>query len=162
MIKNKNWKIICSATLILLSCVSYGQQTTYNLAIKNVKVFDSKTKKVQENKTILINSGTIVSIVSSPQKVKATKTIDGNNRLVVPGFIDTHTHLRNVYGIIEDVEKDSVGLDRKKLSDTYLKYGTTTIVDMGQPEKWMNTSIDFDNYKNFLSGKNHHKRGGNI
>src|SRR5688500_5941052 len=96
-----------------------------------------------EKKTILINSDTIASIVSSSQKVKATKMIDGNNRLIVPGFIDTHTHLRNVYGTIEDVEKDSMGLERKKLSDTYLKHGTTTIVDMGEPEKWMNTSLDW-------------------
>jgi hypothetical protein len=75
-------KLICLG-LILLNFIGYGQQTTYELAIKNVNVFDSKTKNVIRNKTILINSDTIQSIVSSSQKVKATKTIDGNNRLVV-------------------------------------------------------------------------------
>ena len=143
MRKRKNWRIISGAALFLVSYIGYGQQTTYDLAIKNVKVFDSKTKKTLEKKTILINSDTIASIVSSSQKVKATKTIDGNNRLIVPGFIDTHTHLRNVYGTIEDVEKDSMRLDRKKLADTYLNYGTTTVVDMGMPEVWMNTLLDW-------------------
>jgi imidazolonepropionase-like amidohydrolase len=141
LLKKKKWKILFCATLILPSCISYGQPPTYGLAIKNVKIFDGKTKKVQENKTILINSDEIAAIVSASRKVNAAKTIEGNNRLVVAGFIDTHTHLKNVYGTLEDVEKSGMALDRKKLSDTYLRYGTTTLVDMGQPEKWMDASL---------------------
>lgn len=132
-----------SFVLNLLIGMGYGQPSHYDLAIKNVTVFDSKTRKLQKHKTILINADTIAAIVKSSIKVNATKTIDGDNRLILPGFIDTHTHLRNVYGKISDDEKEPVRLDRKKLSDTYLKYGTTTIVDMGQPERWMETSLDW-------------------
>lgn len=132
-----NRALILVVAFIMFIFNGCTQQPNYELAIKNVKLFDSK------NKTILINQDTIALIIDASQKFNAESTIEGNGRLVVPGFIDTHTHLKNVYGTIEDVEKDSIGLDRKKLSDTYLKYGTTTIVDMGQPEKWMNTSLDW-------------------
>jgi len=129
------------SSLWLLSCSSaHAQRATYDLAIRDVSVFDSKTKQVRNNRTILIKGGLIVGIVESSRRVRAARVIEGQDRLVVPGFIDTHTHLRNVYGTIEDVEKSPGGLDRNKLAATYLKYGTTTIVDMGQPEKWLATS----------------------
>lgn len=130
-----NWKPLLSTMLLFLSGISYGQSPIYDLVIQDVKVFDSRTKKVHKNRSILINADTIVSVISASRTVKAKKIIAGANRLVVPGFVDTHTHLRNVYGSLEQV--DTTGLDRKKLATTYLNYGTTTLVDMGMPEAWM-------------------------
>jgi imidazolonepropionase-like amidohydrolase len=127
--------------LLLLPGGSYAQHHASELAIQNVRVFDSKTKRVRAHKTVLIDAGLIVGIVSANQNVHATTVLEGNDRLVVPGFIDTHTHLRNVYGSLEEVAKNQAGLDRQKLADTYLRYGTTTIVDMGQPEQWIDTSL---------------------
>lgn len=137
------WNIVYLFYIILIfvSSRSSGQLITYDLAIKNITVFNSKTKKLRKHKAVLINADTIVAIINNSIRFNAISTINGNNRMIVPGFIDTHTHLKNVYGKISEDEKLAVSLDRKKLSDTYLKYGTTTIIDMGQPEKWMDTSL---------------------
>ncbi|GGH14164.1 amidohydrolase family protein [Mucilaginibacter phyllosphaerae] len=126
-----------------LNCTAYSQSVTYDLAIKNVTLYNSKTKKLQKHQSVLINADTIAAIIKSSKPFSAKKIIDGNDRLIVPGFIDTHTHLKNVYGKISNDEKAPVNLDRKKLADTYLKYGTTTIIDMGQPEQWMDTSLNW-------------------
>lgn len=134
-------KFIVSIFLLIISNTSSGQKNKYDLIILNAAVFDSKKGEVQKNKTILIKDGIIINVSDSKNGVTAKRVIDAKGKLVTPGFIDTHTHLRNVYGTIEDFEKDTAGLVREKLSSTYLKYGTTTIVDMGQPEKWMETTL---------------------
>jgi len=63
----------------------------YDLAIKNVKIFDSKTKVVTPNQTILIKGDEISEIIDNSETFNADTIIEGNNRLVMPGFIDTHT-----------------------------------------------------------------------
>jgi len=120
----------------------FKSSSNYHLVIKNVMLFDSNSKKLHKNKTILINDDTIVAIIDAKQNVKANKIIEGQGKLLVPGFIDTHVHLRQMLnvgrGIAPEYISDSY---RNKLSDKCLQFGTTTLVDMGQPEKWMQTTI---------------------
>lgn len=126
--------------IIIITISSCKEQITYDIAIKNVSVFDSKNKEVIENQTILINTDTIVAIVNSNDNVKANQIIQGNGRLVTPGFVDTHIHLTDIYGgninSPEILSEDSLEIYREKLSETYLRYGTTTIKVAGQPQKW--------------------------
>ena len=64
-------------TILLSQSSVFGQiskRNTYDLAIKNVDIFDSKTKKILKNKTILVKDDTIFSIVNSTKKVKAKKS----------------------------------------------------------------------------------------
>jgi len=129
---------------ILLACSSIPKTTTYDLAIQNVSVFDSKTKKTLKNKTVLINEDVIVSIIDASKPFIASKTTEGNERLIVPGFIDTHMHLRQMLNIARSVAPEFIDdTYRKKLAEKCLPYGTTTIVDMGQPEKWMDITINW-------------------
>ena len=117
------------------------------MAIKDVKIFDSETKQVIENKTILVQSDTIASIVDAEKRVNAVKTIRGNKRLVCPGFIDTHIHLADITGDYErapDIfHEDSVQVYRDRLAKAYLSYGVTTVRDAGHAEKWMDVSLDW-------------------
>lgn len=141
---NKSTILFAGLILILIGFMGCSHQPTHKLAIKNVKIFDSRNKTVLENKTILINADTITSIIDASQKVYADETIEGSGRLVVPGFIDTHVHLRQMLdvgnGSSPKVINDSY---RKKLAEKFLEYGTTTVLDMGQPESWMYTTIDW-------------------
>lgn len=124
------------------ACFSQGK---YDLAIKNVDLFDSKTKKVLINQTILINADTIASIVAGDVDVLAFNVIEGNGRLATPGFVDTHIHLTNTYGDYEEapeyLAKDSLTYYRQLLADEFLKYGTTTIRVAGQPENWIKPTL---------------------
>lgn len=126
---------------LLLALTSCGQTKSCDLAIKNATVFDSKTGTLSKNRTILIKAGIIVSVTDGKKEFSAIKTIDAKGRLVTPGFIDTHIHPTDVFGDYNEAPEylpnDSLLFYRKKLSDTYLPYGVTTAMIMGQPEKWL-------------------------
>ncbi|MBK5269517.1 MAG: amidohydrolase family protein [Bacteroidia bacterium] len=134
-------KLITFLLPLLIALTSCGQTKSYDLAIKNATVFDSKIGTLSKNQTILIKEGIIVGVTDSKKDFSATKTIDTKGKLVTPGFIDTHIHPTDVFGDYnaapEYLPKDSLMFYRKKLSDTYLPYGVTTAMIMGQPEKWL-------------------------
>lgn len=119
----------------------------YDLAIKNVDVFDSEKGEILKNKTILINADSVVSVVPASQQTNTRNETEGHGRLVVPGFIDTHTHLTDIIGDYDNapeyIPRDSLGIYRGLLSTTYLNYGVTTVAEMGQPEKWMEASLEW-------------------
>ncbi len=123
-------------------------QNKYDLAITNVQIFDSKTTEVLENKTVLIKADTIAAIINGDQPFKAIKTIEGKQRLLTPGFIDTHVHTVGNYGADaaspEDYKEDN-GLEmlRNLQAEHYLNFGITTIIDMGQPEPWIDVTLDW-------------------
>ena len=138
------------------------------MAIQNVSVFDSQNKLVLKNKTILINNDTIAAIVNADDKISAKKIIEGKGRLVTSGFIDTHIHLRQMLDLAPGIQPEIIDdTYRKKLSEKTLSYGTTTTLDMGQPENWIpttidwqkNTSPDYPNY--FITGAAMVSKGNN-
>ena len=140
-----NWQLV----ILLLTGITIAscKEHSCDLAIVDVKIFDSKNKKVINDKTILIRGDSIAAIISANQEFNALNTIEGNKRLVTSGFIDTHIHLTDIYGDYENapeyIEKDSINSYQDQMAQTYLKYGTTTIVDMAQPEKWIDVTIDW-------------------
>ncbi|PHN02524.1 amidohydrolase family protein [Flavilitoribacter nigricans] len=136
--------IIALCALITLSACGQQKQVLYDLAIRNVDLFDSQQRTVLKAKTILINADTIAGMVDASDEIKAQRVIDGNGRLAVPGFIDTHVHLSHVLGDAYN-DLDALGdIHRQIMRDTYLPYGTTTVVEMGQPPKWIRSSIEWE------------------
>ncbi len=134
-------KLLTLLLPLFITLTSCGQTKNYDLAIKNATVFDSKTGALSLNQTILIKAGIIIKVTENQKNYSATKTIDAKGKLVTPGFIDTHIHPTDVFGDYnaapEYLPKDSLVFYRKKLSNTYLPYGVTTVMIMGQPEKWL-------------------------
>ncbi len=133
---------------LVLNLASCNQNKTYDLAVTNVNLFDSKSKKVLENKTVLVQADTIAAIIDVNQDFNSNKTIEGHGRLLTPGFIDTHTHLMQNYGSDEDVAPETIDpedfeLVRGLMSYHYLSHGVTTIIDMGQPETWMDVTLNW-------------------
>ncbi|WP_316829092.1 amidohydrolase family protein [Pedobacter miscanthi] len=126
---------------LFFSFSSFSQVKKYDLAIKNVKIFDVKTGVVGPDQVILIKKGIIEDIVRNTNKFAAEKTIDAKGKLVTPSFIDAHIHPTDVFGDYdkapEYLVKDSLNIYRQHLTDAYLPYGITTVMMMGQPEKWL-------------------------
>ena len=60
--------------LLLASCNSSSQN--YDLALEDVIIFNSKTKALEKNKTILIKADTIAAIINSNQSYSAKKVIE--------------------------------------------------------------------------------------
>ena len=144
--------ILCRWLLLSFLIGSTGcVQQTYSLAIENVKLFDSKSKQIFPNKTILIQGDEIAEIIDSKEGYQASKIIRGKGRLICPGFVDTHVHLHQIYDWPNDsspetLEGDSLKHYHDLLAQQYLPYGTTTIADMGQPEEWMTTTLDWQKH----------------
>jgi imidazolonepropionase-like amidohydrolase len=134
-------KLFTFTLAFLATLTSFGQAGKFDLVIKNAKVFDSRTGALSLNQTILIKGGIITKVTSNQKNYSATKTIDARGKLVTPGFVDTHIHPTDVYrnygALPEYLPKDSLEFYRKRLSDTYLPYGVTTAMIMGQSEKWL-------------------------
>ncbi len=131
---------------IICSAFSCSQTPSYDLAIQNVSIFDSKNKIISHNKTVMISGDSIAAILANTDPFKAKETIDGNERLLIPGFIDTHTHLIGNYGADADSPETYLGdsglkMLRELSSHHYLAHGVTTIIDMGQPETWMEHTL---------------------
>jgi len=120
---------------------SFGQTGKMDLVIRNANLFDSRTGRLSANQTIVVKNGIIAQVTSNKKNYPATKIIDAGGKLVTPGFIDTHIHLTDVYrsygALPESFSKDSLELYRKRLSDTYLPFGVTAAMIMGQSEKWL-------------------------
>lgn len=86
------------------------------VAITNVKVFDGNA--LTPERTVVIENGVISTATT------AERTIDGQHWTLLPGFIDSHVHLRN----LAELEQG-----------TY--WGTTTMLDMGTPSMALTDSL---------------------
>ena len=135
---------ITSIALLIIGFTSCKKKEIYDLGIQNVTVFESQNKTIVKDKTILINGDSIVAIINAGEKISAKQIIDGKGRLVTPGFIDTHIHFRQMLDLANrNAPKELDQTYRKKLSNKFLRYGTTTVLDMGQYESWMPTTLDW-------------------
>lgn len=132
--------LIILTTLVLSSC---KHNVECDLLITNANVLDVKNGKILQNKSLVISKGTIKRIVDDPENYIGIKSIDAKGKLVTPGFVDTHIHPTDVFGDREKAPKSLNGDARKKLSDSYLPYGTTTTVMMGQPQNWLDTILNW-------------------
>ncbi len=135
--------------LSLISCeYSKSQHEEYDLIIKDVTIYNSVTKQIERNKTICIKGDTISKVYNSEISVKGKNLIDGTDRLIIPGFIDTHVHLSQIFGDGNEIAVQEISdskLYSQVLKEQYLKYGTTTILDLGQPERWLPVTTKWQN-----------------
>ena len=131
-------------TSILCSCTT---SKFYDLIIKNAKIIDVKSGVILPNKTIIIENGLIKDITTDIANRKAKEVLDAEGKLLSPGLIDTHIHPTDVFGDYAEAPKflptDSLTFLRKKLSEQYLLYGTTTVMTMGQPENWLKPLLNW-------------------
>ncbi|MBC2845225.1 amidohydrolase family protein [Winogradskyella flava] len=137
--------VIFSLSLLCLGC---KQAKDCDLLIQNANVLDVETGDVLENKTIIITDGIIQNIIDEPKDYKAIQSIDAKGKLVTPSFIDSHIHPTDVFGDREKAPKSLNDNSRKKLSDAYLPFGTTTTLMMGQPESWLGTVLTWQSNPN--------------
>ena len=104
-----------------------------DLAIINARLID-ESGELQSDMSILISSGKILQVSKNSNLQNVTRVINANNRIVLPGFIDSHVHLiahlnaNNNQSLTEQLKTDVV----PKLED-YLRHGVTTIKSLADP-----------------------------
>ena len=131
-------KIICSillAVLFLSTALFANAQTTTVTVIKAGKLVDTVNGKVLTNQLILIENDMIKAVGANLTIPTGAKVIDLSNATVLPGFIDTHTHITG------DADENYYDMFRKSFVDNAvtahinarktLDAGFTTIRDVG-------------------------------
>ena len=105
-----------------------------NLLIKNARVIDPQ-RKIDEKLDILIENSRIKKIAKGI-KISKHKTVDAKDKIVVPGLIDMHVHLREPGR--EDEETIYTG------SLAAINGGFTTVVCMANTNPPLDTEQDID------------------
>src|SRR3982074_45320 len=81
-------------------------QTPHRIAIRAGKLIDGKSEKPLENVLIVIEGDKIASVVAGGSGSAGVDVIDLSKATVLPGFIDTHTHVL-LQGYITKEEYDA-------------------------------------------------------
>ena len=66
------------------------------MGIINANLIDGYSPKLQSNMTVLVSNGEIVSIKKQGKVSANYQIIDLNGMVLLPGFIDAHTHIRSL------------------------------------------------------------------
>jgi len=85
-------KIICISLPLFLAAL-FGFSQKADLLIQNVHLIDGTGSDLQENVNVYIKDGLILDISSHESKKKASQTINGSGKYLVPGFFDNHVHI---------------------------------------------------------------------
>lgn len=125
------WLAFASLFIISFFGCSDPPPPAHDLVITNADVLNTITGVVEQNKTIVIDSGYITSVLDSVTDITADSVIDAQGKLVIPGFIDAVGHLDDIFGDRPDTLKTSVPDCVRKFSDTYLPFGVTTVRNSG-------------------------------
>jgi imidazolonepropionase-like amidohydrolase len=77
----------------LLLPIAATAQSPARLAIRAGKLIDGRGEKPLENPLILVEGDKVVSVTAGGSAPPGVQVVDLGNATLLPGFIDTHTHL---------------------------------------------------------------------
>jgi imidazolonepropionase-like amidohydrolase len=124
--------------LLLAFVITATITTAQNTYILCGKLIDTRSGKVQTNKTIIVTDKTITRIEDGfilPKNTK-DKTIDLKTKTVIPGWIDMHVHLEEETSPTSYLEEFTlndadVAFNAEVIAKKTLMAGFTTVRDLG-------------------------------
>ncbi|MCP5092315.1 MAG: amidohydrolase family protein, partial [Gammaproteobacteria bacterium] len=118
--------------------------------IRDVTVVSVDNNLQSVTTSVLVQDGKVILIGNPPadRVSDATTVIDGTNRFLIPGLIDSHTHLNEIPGMTFEHERsypDIASQARNQIPRSYLYHGFTTVIDLNshpQPiDNWNSQTI---------------------
>ena len=127
-------------TLLQLSMVAQS------ILFTNVNIFDGTTEQLITGQDVLVEKNLISKIGSDLKGPKGSTVIDGQGMTLMPGLIDSHTHL-NMYKTaslheFEGTTWEEIGARAAAFAQEMLAMGFTTIRDMGGAHVGLKKVID--------------------
>ncbi len=124
--------VLWSVCISVFSSTVFSAQVEGDVLIRNVNVVATQTLTIAPNMDVLIRGERILKI---GHKLEATakKTLDGDKRYLMPGLIDSHTHLSGIPGMtFQQMQKnvEVVKQAMRQIPRSYLYHGFTTVVDL--------------------------------
>ncbi len=110
--------------IVLFSSCNSKSTKHFDLIITNATIIDVLGDTLSHSQLIAISNDTIrlIDNMSNLDTYKADKTLDAENKYVMPGLWDNHVHFRGGDTLIEE---------NKKLLPLFLAYGITNVRDAG-------------------------------
>jgi imidazolonepropionase-like amidohydrolase len=118
-------------------------KTTY--LFTHIKIYDGQHDTIIQNKEILVKGNKIVKIAEKIPTNKMTHIIDGQGGVLMPGLIDSHTHLMVTEDFETAIYKSDqmyVGAVAAEAAKRMLMRGFTTVRDAGGPVGGLKRAID--------------------
>ncbi len=131
IMKKVIWALSSFSTL-MLSGASFAAQLEGDILIRNVNVIVTQTMSINPNMDVLVSGERILKI-GRELEAKAKQTVDGHNRYLTPGLIDSHTHLSGVPGMtFQQMQNNGevVAQAMQQIPRSYLYHGFTTVIDL--------------------------------
>ena len=137
---------LASIVLLLSTNHLHAGEPTAQIYITNVHIFDGHNEALHRNRHVLVEGNLIKDISTETINDLASDAIviDGGGRIMVPGLIDTHSHLAIVGspGEMRDWSWERIGVLMGKRAETTLMWGFTTVRDLGGPVMGLKQNID--------------------
>ena len=140
----RNRFLSASFLTIFFSAAMYAQAPPQQIALKAARLIDGKSSTVLTNAVILIEANKIKSVGSNLAIPAGAKVIDLGDSTLLPGLIDSHTHLLEEMDganlTLQDAEMLRIvatqstaerALLGAKLAKEDLEAGITTVRDLG-------------------------------
>lgn len=132
----KTYFILIILLFAFLTSFKSPKKEKYDLLILNSRIIDVEKGTVSKNSFVAILKDTIrlVGDMSKLNGLEAVKTININNKYIMPALWDNHVHFRGGEALI---------LENKNLLPLFLAYGVTTVREAGgdmtpQVMQWRN------------------------
>lgn len=136
----KKFTFFLYALSIILFLDGCKKPHRYDLIVENAIIVDADGIR-SEPQTILINADTIAGIIGAGEPVRTRRVVDADGRIVMPGFIDSHTYLANTFvskgKAFDSHPRNLTTFYRSMMSKHFLPYGITTIVDVESDSSWV-------------------------
>ncbi len=113
----------------------------------NAMVFDGKTDRLLKRDVLVINN-IIKEVSAEPLSIIQTDNvtiIDGKGMTLMPGLIDTHTHIavpEQLHTLMDDVDWMYWGISASKVTTDWLMRGYTTVRDAGGPSMSLHKAVE--------------------
>jgi imidazolonepropionase-like amidohydrolase len=84
---------VCILAGAALAAVAEDKAPDGPILFTNVDVFDGVNQKLKKDVNVVVTGNTITEVSTEDLAVAGGQVIDGGGRVLMPGLIDTHTHL---------------------------------------------------------------------
>lgn len=124
-----------------------AQEPPFPILFTNVHVFDGVSEDRIENANVLVVGNLIAEVSTEPLVAANARIIDGGGRTLMPGLIDSHTHLYatgvfQTFAGLQAAKWDQIGAVATENAKDYLYDGYTTVRDTGGMAAGLRELID--------------------
>ena len=122
----------------LMAGSAFAQDALPQTLFTNVHVFDGVSEQRIENASVLVEGNLIKVVSTDVMDAPDATVIDGGGRTLMPGLIDSHTHIYatgvfQTFAGLQAAKWDQIGAVAGENASDYLYDGYTTIRD---PAGW--------------------------